>query len=374
MIYFDNAATYHNDNDDVLKVFNDANKNYFANPNSSHRLGYLVDQELNKVRLSILKDLNLSNDYEVIFNSGASEAINHAIKGYAMRNSTRGKEIIVFKNEHAAVLETVSSLEKFGFKIIYIDPDSNGEVDYEQIKKSINSNTIMVVVMSVNNETGSINSINKIRYITKDYPKCVFFSDVTQSVGKINIDYRLLDMFAFSSHKFGGLIGSGVLIKKKKILLDKLINGGSQENNLRAGTSSYPLAVSTSFALHKIISNLDKNFNYVNELKKCLIEGLKNNNEIVLNSINDFPYIVNFSLKSKKASVVIEALSSKEIYISSLSACHAKSNKVSYVLSNMKIDKKLAENSLRVSFSETNTINEVKLFIKELNNVLGEIR
>lgn len=374
MIYFDNAATYRNDNEDVLKVFVEANKKYFANANSSHRLGYLVNQEVNKARLSILKDLKLDDSYEVIFNSGATEGINHALKGYALRNKSRGNEIVAFKNEHPAVSETLLSLSKLGFKIVYIDPDKNGEINCAQLKSAINKNTIMVIAMSVNNEMGAINDLDKIYQIVKDYPKCVFFSDVTQAIGKIKTDYHLLDMFTFSAHKFGGLIGSGVLIKKKKILLEKFIDGGAQENNMRAGTLAAPLAISTAFALHKIISNLDSNLKHVSKLKECLIEGLKNNPEIVLNSNNEFPYIVNFSLKNKKASVVIEALSNKEIYVSSLSACHAKSNVVSTVLLNMGLDKKLAENSIRVSFSETNTIDEVKTFLKELSKVLGEIR
>lgn len=374
MIYFDNAATYRNDNEDVLEIYNEANKKYFANANSSHRLGYLVNQEVNKARLSILKDLKLDDSYEVIFNSGATEGINHALKGYALRNKSRGNEIIAFKNEHPAVSETLLNLSKLGFKIIYIDPDKSGEFNYAQLKNAINSQTIMVVAMSVNNEIGSLNSLNKIYEITKSYPKCVFFSDVTQSVAKINLDYHILDMFTFSSHKFGGLIGSGALIKKKKILLAKLMDGGAQENNLRAGTVSAPLAITTSFALHKMVKNLDGNLKHVLKLKDTLIEGLKNNPEIVINSKHDFPYIVNFSLKSKKASVVIEALSNKEIYVSSLSACHAKSNVVSSNLLNMGLDKKLAENSIRVSFSETNTIDEAKMFLKELNNILGAIR
>ena len=374
MIYFDNAATYKNENQEVLDLFLTTNKKFFANANSSHRLGYLVNQEVEKARLSILKDLKLDNSYEVIFNSGATEGINHALKGYALRNKSRGNEIIAFKNEHPAVNETLLSLSKMGFKIIYIDPDKNGEFNYAQLKSAINNKTIMVVAMSVNNETGSVNNLDKIYAITKSYPKCVFFSDVTQSIGKIKVNYHILDMFTFSSHKFGGLIGSGALIKKKKILLAKLMDGGAQENNLRAGTVSAPLALTTSFALHKMIKNLDVNLKYVGKLKDCLIEGLKSNSEIIINSKHDFPYIVNFSLRSKKASVVIEALSNKEIYVSSLSACHAKSNVVSNVLLNIGLDKKLAENSIRVSFSETNTIDEVKTFLINLNQILNDIR
>ncbi|MCQ2792161.1 MAG: cysteine desulfurase [Bacilli bacterium] len=374
MIYFDNAATYHNDNKATLEVYLEANQKYFANANSSHRLGYLANKAVDQARLSILRDLKLDSNYEVIFNSGATEGINHALKGYALRNKSRGNEIIAFKNEHPAVSETLLSLSKLGFKITYIDCDKNGEINYAQLKSLINQNTIMVVVMSVNNETGATNNLDKIYDIVKTYPKCVFFSDVTQAIGKINLNYHHLDIFAFSAHKFGGLMGSGILIKKKKILLTKLIDGGAQENNLRAGTLASPLAISTSFALHQAITHLDGNLKHVLKLKDCLIEGLKKNPEIILNSSSEFPYIVNFSLKSKKASVLLEALSNKEIYVSSQSACHAKSNIVSSVLLNMGLDRKLAENSVRVSFSEVNTIDEVRIFLRELNEILGEIR
>lgn len=374
MIYLDNAATYISNNEDVIECFLNAQKQFPANSSSSHRLGYLANKAIEEARNRVLKALKLDNSYEVIFNSGATEGINHAIKGYALANKTRGNEIIAFKNEHPSVLETLKSLEKFGFKIRYINADNNGEIVYDEIKSALNQNTIMVCVMSVNNEVGAINDTHKIRGYLNNYPKCVFFSDVTQGIGKMSLTYDDLDMFAFSAHKFGGLIGSGALVKKKKIILDKLINGGAQENNMRAGTVPVPLILSTTYALEKAMKNYPSVAISVAHLKTSLITGLRKIDEVVINSNNDFPYIVNFSLKSKKASVVIEALSNKEIYVSSQSACHTKNNVVSSVLLNIGLDKKLAENSVRVSFSNINNAAEIESFLKEINDILGAIR
>lgn len=374
MIYLDNAATYIDDKKEVLDVYLNALNMYPANSNSFHRLGYITNKALDEARKDVIKTLKINNDYDVIFTSGATEGINYAIKGYCLRNKNRGNEIICFKNEHPSVLESVKYFERLGFKINFISPKENGEIDYDELKAKINDRTILVSVICVNNEIGSINDIKKIKEIVNNYPKCVFFSDVTQSIGKIDIDYNLLDMFAFSAHKFGGLIGSGILVKKKKIILEKQMLGGSQENNYRSGTVATPLAISTVFALNRAIKLLNEHYNHAQELKNYLLQELNKIDEVVINSDSSFPYLINFSLKHKKASVVIEALSNKEIYVSSLSACNAKQTQVSYVLTNIGKNKQLAENSIRVSFSRANTIDEVRTFIAELKNILGAIR
>lgn len=376
MIYFDNASTCFLNDKDIFNYFLRCNKNFSSNPNSNYKIGYFANKALNETRKKIIDLLQLDfQKYDVIFNSGATEGINHALKGYALKNKNRGNEIISFINEHTAVLETLHELAENGFKVNYISCDKNGEINYEELKKKINSNTIMVIIMAVNNEVGSINNINKIFNITKKYPKCVFFSDVTQGIGKIKIDYKKIDMFVFSAHKLGGLIGSGVLVKKKGILLKKLIVGGDQENNYRSGTVSVPLAMTTAYVLEKNIKKINTNFNYVNSLKKKLIlELLKMKNEIEINSNNKFPYIVNFSLKLKKASVLIEAFSEKNIYVSSLSACNSKKDIASYVLINMKKSEQIAKNAIRVSFSYKNNFDEIDCFLKEMKKNLNKIK
>ena len=376
MIYFDNASTCVLNDKSIFDYFYKCSKKFLSNPNSNYKIGYFANKALDETRKKIIDLLQLDfKKYDVIFNSGATEGINHALKGYALKNKSRGNEIISFINEHSAVLETLCELTEYGFKVNYISCNENGEINYEELKKKINSNTIMVVVMAVNNEVGSINDINKIFNITKKYPKCIFFSDVTQGIGKIKINYEKIDMFVFSAHKIGGLIGSGVLIKKKKILLKKLIVGGDQENNYRSGTVSVPLAMTTAYVLEKNIKNIDVNFNYVNSLKKEIILKLSEiKKEIEINSNNKFPYIINFSLKFKKASILIEALSKKDIYVSSLSACNSKKNIISYVLTNMGKNKQIAENSIRISFSYKNNFDEINSFFKEMKKNLNKLK
>lgn len=376
MIYFDNASTCVLNDKNIFNYFYKCSKNFLSNPNSNYKIGYLANKSLNEMRKKIINLLQLDfKKYDVIFNSGATEGINHALKGYALKNKNRGDEIISFVNEHSSVLETLNELTEYGFKVNFISCDKNGEINYEELKKKINSNTIMVVVMAINNEVGSINNVDKIFNIVKKYPKCIFFSDVTQGIGKIKINYEKIDMFVFSAHKMGGFIGSGVLVKKKKILLKKLIVGGDQENNYRSGTVSVPLAMTTTYVLEKNIKNIDFNFKYVNSLKKKLISKLlEMKEEIEINSNNKFPYIINFSLKFKKASILIEAFSKKNIYVSSLSACNSKKNTISYVLVNMGKSKQIAENSIRVSFSYKNNFDEISLFLKEMKKNLNKIK
>lgn len=376
MIYFDNAATYVVNRQEITDYFCKMQKEFFANTNSPHRLGYLANRKLIEAQNEVLKIFDLSSDqYEVIFNSGSSEGISHALKGYAHLNKSRGNEIIVFKNEHLAVLNTIKSLEDEGFIIHYINSDKYGEIIYDEIKKALNSHTIMVVVMSVNNEVGSINDLNKIRYLINNYPKCVLFSDTTQSVGKLKINYSLLDMFVCSAHKFGGFIGSGILIKKKKIRLKKLIDGGNHQNNERSGTVALPLILSTVYFLKQACININQHWDYVKSLSQHLIDLIKLlGDEININSNSKFPYIVSLSLKHHKASVVVEALSLKEIYVSSQSACRSKDDTPSYVILNMGLSHQLADNVLRISFSHENTLDEVDTFVKTLKDILGEIK
>ena len=374
MIYLDNASTCIVQKN-ILDYFNKIVQDFPGNPSSIHWIGYLANKKMQQAREEILEILGLSKEkYEVIFNSGSTEGINHALKGYAFKNINRGSEIVAFNNEHPAVLKTLEYLQNHNFKILYVNCDKNGEIDYEDLQKKINNQTIMVVAMSVNNESGAINDIQRISDIVSKYNKCVFFSDVTQSIGKIKIDYNNVDMFTFSAHKFGGLIGSGVLIKKKNILLNKLIVGGEQENNYRGGTNSLALAETTKYALNLAEKNLEKNFKKVNKLKNILLKELSLINEIEINSFNNFPYIVNFSLKNKKSSVVVEALSKKKIYVSSLSACSSKLHKISYVLINMKKSKQIAENSIRISFSPNNTKEEIMIFVDEIKHILEKIK
>ena len=374
IIYLDNASTS-KVNPEVLESFNQITLKYFANPSSIHFLGQEAHRLLEKSREQILSLFKLAH-HEVIFTSGATEANNLAIKGYAFANKGRGNHIITTAIEHPSVLETVKALEKYGYEVTILPVNEKGVIEVNSLKEAIKDNTILVSIMAVNNETGAINPIKEVGELLKAYPKIAFHVDMTQAIGKVDIPLDNIDMFSFTGHKIHGLLGSGALIKEKKIILEALNSGGGQENNLRSGTNTLALSASLAKALRLAIKNQKENYQKVSNLRDYLISYLKDNpDKYRLNSFDmDNPYIVNFSLLQHKASVVVEALSNKEIMVSSLSACHSKNEDYSYVVYAMNQDMKLAHNTIRVSFSYENTVDDVNALIRALKQIVKEIK
>ena len=374
IIYLDNASTS-KVNPEVLASYNQICEEYFANPSSTHVLGQQAHRLLEKSREQILKLFNLAS-HEVIFTSGATEANNLAIKGYALANKSRGNHIITSNTEHPSVLNTINSLTKYGFEITVLPVNEKGVIEVNSLKEAIKDNTILVSIMSVNNETGVINPIKEIGELLKAYPKIAFHCDMTQAIGKVNIPLDNINMFSFAGHKIHGLLGSGALIKEKKIILEPIINGGGQENNLRSGTNTLALSSSLAKALRLAITKQEENYQKVSNLRDYLLSYLKDNPDLY--SLNSFslenPYVVNFSLLKHKASVVVEALSNKGIMVSSLSACHSKNEEYSYVVYAMNHDLKRAHNTIRVSFSYENTVDDVNALIRGLKQIIKEIK
>ena len=374
IIYLDNAATskvY----PEVLDSYNQITLKYFANPSSIHKLGQESNRLLEKSREQILSLLNLTH-HEVIFTSGATEANNLAIKGYALANRSRGNHLITTAVEHPSVLNTFKALEKYGYEVTILPVNKNGAIEVNSLKAAIKDNTILVSIMSVNNETGAINPIKEAGELLKNYPKIAFHVDMTQAIGKVDVPLENIDMFSFSGHKIHALLGSGALIKEKKIILEPIANGGGQENNLRSGTNTLALSATLAKALRISLKEQKENYQKVSNLRDYLVSYLKDNPDLYyLNSLdNNNPYIVNFSLLNHKASVVVEALSNKGIMVSSLSACHSKNEDYSYVVLAMNNDMKLAHNTIRVSFSYENTVDDVNALIRGLKQIMKEIK
>ena len=374
IIYLDNAATSKVDQE-VLDSYNQINTKYFANPSSIHHLGQEANRLLEKSREQILKLLSLSH-HEVIFTSGATEANNLAIKGYAYANRGRGNHLITTATEHPSVLNAMKQLQEEGFVLTILPVNEKGQVEVNSVSAAIRDETILISVMAVNNETGAINPIREISDIAKKYPKIALHVDMVQAIGKVDIPLDNVDMISIAGHKIHGLLGSGVLIKEKKIILKPLLNGGGQENNLRSGTNTLALSASLAKALRIAIDHQKENYEHVESLADYLLNYLKDNDDkyVINSSCKDNPYIVNFSLKKHKASVVVEALSNRNIMVSSLSACHSKGEDYSYVVYAMNKDMCLAHNTIRVSFSYDNTLEEVKTFTKELTAIIKEIK
>ena len=377
LIYFDNASTT-KASDEVLKVYNEVHLSSFANPSSIHKEGQRSFYQLNRSKEELLKVLKLNN-HEVIYLSGATEANNLAIKGSALRYKNRGNHIITSSYEHPSVLEAFKQLEtEFGFKVTYLNPNSDGVITVKEVESALTDKTILVSLMAVNNEIGSINPIEEISNLVEKYPKVVFHVDACQAIGKLEkeINYSKVDLLTISGHKIHGLVGFGALIKKKKIELLPLNSGGGQEYGYRSGTEDLANALALVQAVKDIINKEKEYYDYVKGLADKLLSYLQSRKDLyelnVPNPVN--PYIINFSTINRKGSVVVEALSNNNIMVSSTSACHSSKEKGSYVVKALGKDDKISNNTVRVSLDYTNTMEEIDIFISTLDKIIGEIR
>ena len=373
IIYLDNAATTVVNNE-VLEAYVKAKTSYFANPSSIHAEGQKANRLLNKAREQIINILNTPN-HEVIFTSGATESINLAIKGYALKYQNRGKHIISTEIEHPAVKESLEQLKDlFGFEITYLKVNEKGLIDINELISAIKKETILVSIMAVNNEVGVVEPIKEVADILKKYPSIIFHSDVTQAIGKIDLPYSDIDMFSFSGHKIHGLNSTGALIKAKNLDILPITSGGGQENYFRSGTNDVGGAVSLAKAIRLSFDKKKLNYQNIKVLHDKLEKYILDNKDLYHLNSDTNPYIVNFSTLTKKASVIVEGLSNNNIMVSSTSACHAHKEPISEVVLAMSNDMSLAKNTIRVSFDENNTIEEVDTLINVLDQLIKEVK
>lgn len=372
MIYLDNASTTQI-NETILDAFLKLLKKYYANESSSHASGIEVSNLAQLAKEKLLEVLKIK-DYKVLYTSGATEANNIFLKGIIKAYPNRGKKIITSKLEHPSVLRSLESLAGEEGEIVYVNLQKDGQIDYEHLKTIIDDNTLLVCLMAVNNEVGTITDIKKIHSIIASYPKVFFFSDVTQAIGKVDIDYNLLDGFSFSAHKIHGIKGSGALIIKKNLILQPLIDGGLQQYGLHSGTINSPSNIVLTKTVRLACENIETNLINLRKVVKPLIDYVSTNPLMVLNSDKINPYIVNFSLTQHKASIIVQSLANSDIMVSSLSACSAKTDDYSYVINNIYGDLHRASNAVRVSLSKDTTIDEIKHFIQAIDKILKETR
>lgn len=376
IIYLDNAASTI-PNEDIKRIYVETINSYYANPSAIHHEGQAGAYRLSSTHDEILSLLHLNNR-EIIFTSGATEANNLAIRGYCLKYKNRGKHLITSLIEHPSVLNVFKDLEEnYGFDVTYVKPTKEGIISAEAIKASLREDTILVSIMSVNNETGAINEIDQIASLLEKYPKINFHVDNVQGFGKIekDFDFNKIDMMVIAGHKIYGLIGCGLLIKRKALELKPILIGGGQENGYRSGTSDLAALLAMKEAIAFTFKNRASHYRIVKELFDRLKDYLLSvPEEFELNSYSSNPYILNFSTKTKKASVVVEALSNKGIMVSSTSACHSHGERNSYVIKEMKDDDNLSKNTIRVSFGYYNTLDDVNTLCQELDNIIKGIR
>ena len=371
-VYLDYSATTPA-NKEVVDTFSKVSLDYIGNPNSLHKLG-LESKKLMDASVRQTSSLLGVKDDEVIFTSGASESNNLAIFGVVNRYSNRGKHIITTKLEHSSVLECMNYLEKKGYIIDYVNLDKNGLVDLEDLENKLSKDTVLVSICQVNSEVGICQDVNKIGEIVKKYPTTIFHVDGTQAIGKIKIDLKNIDLYSFSSHKFYGLKGCGVLVKKENIEIDPIIHGGKSQSNYRSGTPALPLIVSTSKALRLALIDLDKKYDYVMELNKYLKSKLIELDNVIINS-NDscIPHILNISIPGIKPETMLHALEEENIFVSTKTAC-SKDNSDSLTLTTLGYNHDIAGYSLRISLSYLTTKEEIDYFVEKIADKIKKLK
>ncbi|MFA7700315.1 MAG: cysteine desulfurase family protein [Bacilli bacterium] len=375
MIYLDNAATTQ-PRRELLDVFQKIEDEFFANVNSNHQAGRDAEKYVNKARKIVLDCLGVEQTHRVVFCSSATEANNLAIKGYALRHSKRGRHIIISNIEHPSVIECAKQLrDLFDFELTILSANHKGVIRPDDVRQALTKNTLLVSIMAVNNEIGSINSIKEIATIIHQHSRAVFHVDASQAIGKVTLPFDEIDMFSISGHKINGLKGSGALVMNKNIELIPLFSGGEQEYGFRSSTISPALAYTLALAIKESLQSEKKNTGSVAALNSLLRSHLSKSENIVLNSPEKGSnYILNVSVIDKKASVIVEALSNQGIMISSVSACHAKAASISYVVRAIGRSEDLARNTLRISFDHQTTIEEVQTFIQVFDEIMERIR
>jgi len=377
-IYFDYAATTPVDPRVAKKMHEclllDGN---FGNPASrSHEFGWKAEEVVEKARLQVA-DLINADSREIVWTSGATESDNLAIKGAAKFYKDRGNHIITSKIEHKAVLDPCRQLEREGFEVTYLDPNEDGIVTVEQLKKHVKENTILISLMHINNELGSINDIEKIGNFARE-KNIIFHVDAAQSIGKVDIDLSKLnvDLMSFSAHKCYGPKGMGALYirRKPRVRLEALIHGGGHERGFRSGTLATHQIVGMGEAFNLAKKEMAKDNRKIKELSELFWNEISDIEEIVLNGNkkNKVANITNVSFSYVEGESLIMAL--KDVAVSSGSACTSASLEPSYVLRALGRPDELAHSSIRFSFGRFTTPEEVKMVAETTKRVVGQLR
>lgn len=370
MIYLDYAAATLPD-DSVLDTFYQVTKKYYANPNSSHKLGLDSKKLMDDTTLEISNLLHVSEE-EIIYTSGASEANNLAIKGVAERYKNRGKHILISALEHNSIVASATYLMENGYEVEIIPVTHDGYIDITSLKQMLRSDTILVSITSVDSELGIKQPIEEIGLLLKDYPNCIFHTDSSQAFGKVNINYQNVDLVTITPHKFYGLQGIGILIKKKEISLKPQIHGGKSVSVFRSGTPDLASIVAAGIAIKKALANVEERYNYVLALNEKIKDSLKNYPKIHINStVNSIPYTINFSIKGVKALDIQNKLEEKGVFVSTKTSCCPimTPSKIVYALTK---DKGLSSSSIRVSLSHLTTLKEVDSFLNSIDDIYKE--
>jgi cysteine desulfurase len=378
-VYMDNNATT-SLKKEVLDAMLPYYTDIYGNASSKfYKIGRDAEQALYKMRESIAKNLGAANVNEIYFTGSGCEADNWAIKGVAFANQSKGNHIITSKIEHHAILNTCEYLEKHGFEVTYLDVDEYGFVSPEAVREAITDKTILISIMTANNEIGTIEPISEIAKIAKEH-KIIFHTDAVQAVGHMPINVRELgvDMLSLSAHKFHGPKGVGMLYIRNGVKIDNLIHGGGQERGKRAATENLAGIAGLDKALEIAVADLEKNTEHNKKMRDRLIAGIKKNIPYCrLNGPEDEGRMcnnVNFSFQYVEGESILMMLDMNGVAASSGSACASGSLDPSHVLMAIGLPHEIAHGSLRLSVGEETTEEEVDYVIEVLPHIIQRLR
>ena len=372
IIYLDNSATT-KPCDKAIEYMTTCLKENWGNPSSLHLLGMNAENTVTSARECVAKSIS-ANPTEIIFTSGGTEANNTAVMSALFRKN-RGNRVITTSIEHHSVLECFKKLENCGFEVIYLKPNRDGVISLEELENSLNSNTVLVSMMMVNNEVGSIEPIEQAVKLTKaKAPNAFFHCDAVQGYGKLPINVKKLgvDMLTASGHKVHAPKGIGFLYLNSKTHIPPFIVGGGQEKGMRSGTESVPLIASLQGAVEDF-PNLETALKTTRSLFLYAKKRLGELPQVTFNSgDNGLPYVLNISVNGYRSETLLHFLEMKDIYVSSGSAC-SKGN-TSYVLKEMGVNPKSIDSALRLSFSKHTTEKEIDVLYHALKEATEKLR
>ncbi len=379
MIYLDNCSTTR-PREEVIKTITNSMRDDFGNPSSLHRLGMKSEKKIKEAREHIAKYLNV-NISEVYFTSGGTESNNIAIQSIVNKLGKRGKHIITTKIEHSSVLNVIKYYENQGFEITYLNVDNLGYISLEELKNLIRKDTILVSIMHVNNEIGSIQPIAEVKKIINSVnPNILLHVDGVQGFCKVDVNLKKwgIDSYSFSGHKIYGPKGIGGLYIDKKHNLSPIVFGGNQERGLRSGTENLTGIIGFGEAVRIMAKNFNIESDYVLKLKIYFANKVREEiQNIRFNTTldeNSSPYILNISFNHVRGEVLLHYLEDKDIYVSTSSACSSKGTEKSHVLRGIGLSNEEIEGAIRFCFSYENTFEDIDYTVQVLKESVSEIR
>ena len=386
-IYLDNSATTRTF-DEVTEYMAHIMRDVYGNPSSMHTEGIAAEAEVRKARESLAQLIKVDTG-NILFTSGGTESDNLAIIGAALANKRAGKHLITTKTEHPAVLEAMRFLEEQGYGVTYLDVGADGRVDPDDLQAALTDETVLVSIMHVNNEIGSVNDIKEFGAIIKGYkPSILFHTDAVQSFGKFRINPKSckIDMMSVSGHKIHGPKGVGILYVADKVKLHPLMLGGGQQRGLRSGTENVPGIAGIGLASELIYNDFEAKTDRLYELKCYFISELVKLPDVFVNGIpqNAFtdedmirktaPHIISASFGQIRAEVLLHTLEAKGIFVSSGSACSSNKPAVSATLQAIGLDRRLLDATLRFSMSHSTTKEDIDTTLTVLSDELPKLR